>query len=281
MELPSLFLVTATSVLGGMILLWATSVVLRDTSVVDAAWGPLFVVVASLGLGYGEGWIGRRILLAVLVGAWGLRLGVHLALRNRRAGEDPRYARWREEHGSAWPLRSLFTVFLLQGAILLVVALPVVVAQGAAGSPGWRWTDVVGTAVFLAGFLFEVVADEQLRRFRRERTDADQLLTGGVWRYSRHPNYFGEAVLWWGLWIVALGAPWGWTTAAGPIVLTLLLLRVSGVPLTEARMADRPGFRAWVRRTSAFVPRPPKEPEDGSRGARDDAPGPRGGGDDG
>jgi steroid 5-alpha reductase family enzyme len=253
LPLTSLALVT---VLGAMVALWVLSLRLRDSSIADVAWGPLFVVVASLGLMVGGGWGPRRALVWLMVAAWGLRLGVYIGFRNRGKGEDARYARWREEHGPAWPLRSLVTVFLLQGAILLVVSLPVLAATS--GGPATvGWTDLVGAALWLAGFAVEVVGDAQLRDFLRRREDPKALMTSGLWRYSRHPNYFGEALLWWGIGVVALSAPWGWATLVGPLCITLLLRFVSGVPLTEKSMEGRPGWDEYASRTSAFIPFPP------------------------
>lgn len=258
MDLSTLLPANALAVYGAMVLLWLLSLRLDDASIADVAWGPLFVVVAGLGAAFGSGWRGRRLLLAGLVAVWGVRLALHIWARNRGEGEDPRYRRWREEHGSAWPLRSLFQVFLLQGTILLVVALPVQVAQSAPGPAELTAWDVAGTLIWLGGFLFEAAADAQLRAFKRDPSNEGEILTDGLWRYSRHPNYFGEAVLWWGIWLVAVSVPWGWATAVGPLLLTWLLLRVSGVAMTEERMEGRPGFREYVERTNAFVPGPPE-----------------------
>ncbi|MGD2068676.1 MAG: DUF1295 domain-containing protein [Gemmatimonadota bacterium] len=256
MDLSTLLTVTAATVLTAVVVLWLVSLAVRDASVADVAWGPLFVVVASLCLVLGAGWAGRRILVFVLVTAWGLRLGVHIGLRNRGRGEDPRYARWREEHGRAWPWVSLAKVFLLQGALLWVISLPAQVAAAMPGPGRLTLLDAVGCAVWLVGFTTEVVADAQLRRFLRRREAADAFLTSGLWRYSRHPNYFGEAVLWWGIGLTALSVPGGWTTLVGPLCITLLLRFVSGVPMTEERMEGRPGWDAYAARTPAFVPLP-------------------------
>lgn len=257
MEPLALSALTAGVVLAGMVVLWVVSLALRDSSIVDVAWGPFFVVVASLGLVLGDGWIGRRILVSGMVAAWGLRLGLHIGRRNRGKGEDPRYAKWREEHGAAWPLRSLVTVFLLQGTLVWLVSLPVQLATALPGPTGFTVWDALGAALWATGFGLEVVADRQLRRFLEERDDDETLLASGVWSWSRHPNYFGEALLWWGVGAVALAVPWGWATLVGPLAITLLLRFVSGVPMTEERMEGRPGWEEYARRTSVFVPMPP------------------------
>ena len=259
MSLLSFLAVAAGVVLVLMLALWAVSLALRDASIVDVAWGPLIAVVGVLGAVLLDGWVVRRWLVAGLAVIWAARLAHHIAGRNRGQGEDPRYAAWREEHGEAWALRSLFTVFWLQGAILLVVALPLPVAQAAEAPDRMPLLDGLGVTLWTLGFLFETVSDAQLLRFRRRRTDPDAILTSGLWRYSRHPNYFGEAVLWWGFGAFAMAVPGGGWALVGPLLITVLLVKVSGVAMTEERMEGRPGFAEYVRRTSAFVPLPPRE----------------------
>lgn len=246
-------------VLTAMTVLWLVSLRIRDASIVDPFWGPGFLLVTASWVLAAGPVSPRAVLVLVLVGAWAARLGVHLLGRNRREGEDPRYAAWREEHGDAFWWVSLFKIFWLQAAILWVVALPLLVSV-VSRAPMGAW-EVVGALVFLAGFLTEAVADLQLRRFRQDPANRGRVLDTGLWRYSRHPNYFGDAVLWWGLWLVAVGAG-GWWTVFSPVLMTFLLLKVSGVTLLEKDMEDRrPEYAEYVRRTSAFVPLPPKEPD--------------------
>ena len=261
MTTATLLALTAAGVLVAMLGLWLLSLALRDASIADIAWGPLFVAIAAAGALLGDGFAGRRIGIALLVGIWGLRLGAHIGDRARGRGEDPRYARWREEHGERWPVVSLFKVFLLQGAVLWVVSLPIQLAQTAPLPDHFTVWDAVGELVWGIGFLIEAIADAQLRRFK-EDPDRRGIMDGGLWKYSRHPNYFGEAVLWWGLWIVALPVlaafpvPWGWATVVSPLLMTVLLRYVSGVPLAEALMRGRPGWDDYVARTNPFVPGP-------------------------
>lgn len=244
-------------VAGASTLLWAVSLRLRDASIVDPFWGPGFFLVtgtwvAASGADSPRGW-----LVLCLVGLWAARLGGHLLRRNRREGEDPRYAAWRAEHGDSFWWVSLFKVFWLQAGILWVVALPLLLAA-AGDAPLGLW-DAAGVTVFLVGFLFEAVADAQLRRFRRDPANRGRVLDSGLWRYSRHPNYFGDAVLWWGLYLPAVAAG-GWWTVFSPVAMTFLLLKVSGVTLLEKDIEDRrPGYAEYVRRTSAFIPLPPRE----------------------
>lgn len=246
-------------ILAAMTLLWLLSLRLRDASIVDPFWGPGFLLVALTWAVVADPLTARGILVVVLVGAWATRLGLHLLGRNRREGEDPRYAAWREEHGPSFWWVSLFKVFWLQAAILWIVAIPLLVSVTSA-EPVGAWA-ALGAAVSLAGLLTEAVADAQLRRFRRDPANQGAVLDSGLWRYSRHPNYFGNSVLWWGLWLVAVGAG-GWWTVFSPVLMTFLLVRVSGVALLEKDMEERrPAYADYVRRTSAFVPWPPDEPE--------------------
>jgi len=257
MDSTSLTLVATAAVLVVMAALWVVSVRISDASIADVAWGLLFVLVAGLGLFLGEGWRLRRLLVALLVAAWGTRLAFHIGRRNLGGGEDRRYARWREEHGASWPLRSLFTVFGLQGLLAVIIALPVLRAQSSPVPAHPTWLDIAGLLVWGVGFAIEVVALAELEAFRREGRSG--VMSRGLWRYSRHPNYFGEALLWWGLWLIALPTPFGWATVLGPVTITVLLRFVSGVPLAERAMEGRPGWDRYVRETSPFVPMPPRE----------------------
>ncbi len=245
-------------------LLWLVSLRLKDASIVDPFWGLAFVVAAGIYFATADGWLPRRVLVVGLVALWGVRLAAHLAARNFGHGEDARYRRWREQHGRSWWWRSLLQVFLLQAVIAWAVSWPLLVAQTGAGRTAWTGWDALGALVFLAGFLTETVADAQLRRFKADPTSRGRVLETGLWRYSRHPNYFGEAVLWWGLWVLAAGVPGGWVTIVSPLLMTWLLVRVSGVPLLEAGLArSRPGYATYAARTSSFVPRPPRRDQGG------------------
>jgi steroid 5-alpha reductase family enzyme len=240
-------------------LLWLLSLELRDASIVDLFWGPAFVVAAGVYFATTDGWLPRRLLVVGLVTLWALRLAAHLAARNLGHGEDVRYRRWRDRHGRTWWWRSLLQVFLLQAGVAWVVSWPLLAAQSADGPGHWTRWDAAGTLLFAAGLTVETAADRQLRRFKARGDSRAQVLDSGLWRYSRHPNYFGEAVVWWGLFLIAAGVPGGWMTLASPLLMTWLLTSVSGVPLLEAGLAaSRPGYADYVARTSAFVPWPPR-----------------------
>jgi steroid 5-alpha reductase family enzyme len=234
---------------------WIWSLARRDASVVDILWGPGFLVVASVAAATGGGARARTTLVLGLVALWAIRLAFHIGARNLGRGEDYRYREMRERHGRRFPRVSLFSVFGLQGAILLFVAQPVVVAVVSPAPTRLGACDLAGTLVFLVGFLWEAVSDEQLRRFRADPANRGHVMDRGLWRFSRHPNYFGEALLWWGLWLVAAAVPGGWSTFTGPLLMTFLLLKVSGVALLEKGLSrTKPGYSDYVARTPAFVP---------------------------
>jgi steroid 5-alpha reductase family enzyme len=243
----------------GAWLLWLVSLVREDASIADRFWGLGFVVLAGWYASRGDGWTGRSILLLGLTAVWGLRLSLHIHVRNRGKPEDPRYARWREETGDSWWWRSLFKVFLLQAVILWIVAAPLLAGLDGPTPDHFTLLDGIGSVLWLIGFVFEAVGDAQLAAFKRDPANRDRVLSTGLWCYTRHPNYFGDAVVWWGLFTIAASTPAGLWTAFGPALMTFLLARISGVPMLESRLREtRPGYAEYVERTSAFVPWPPK-----------------------
>jgi steroid 5-alpha reductase family enzyme len=264
MDLLALPVATALAVAIAMLALWVVSLVLRDASIVDIWWGLGFVLIAATAFAVGEGGDpGRRALVLVLTAAWGLRLGGYLLWRNWGAGEDPRYQAMRRHFGARFPLVSLASVFGLQGVLMWFVSLPVQVAMASPGSLGAL--DAVGTLTVAIGLGFESVGDLQLARFKADPANAGRVMDRGLWRYTRHPNYFGDCLAWWGLFAIALSTPAGVYTVLSPVLMTFLLLRVSGVALLERSIGKRrPEYAAYQARTSAFVPLPPrgKRPEE-------------------
>ena len=248
-------LVGLGAVLATLTLVWALSVRLRDASIADVCWGAGFVLLAWLYCLMSPTLTPRSWLIAALSTLWGLRLSWHILRRNHGLGEDPRYRAMRATHGDAFWWRSLFTVFWLQGAILWVVALPLFVAIRAAQPTALTVVDGLGTALFTVGFGFEVVGDWQLARFKADPASRGQVLDHGLWRFTRHPNYFGDATLWWGFHLIAAATPGGWLTAPCPALMTFLLMRVSGVTLLEQGLrASKPAYREYAARTPAFFP---------------------------
>lgn len=235
---------------------WAASLPLRDASIVDRFWPLLFVAAAAAYASQSPPGAPRRWWVLALLAAWALRLGLHITWRNWGHGEDRRYQaiRARNQPGFAW--KSLPYVFLLQALLAWVISLPLLAALRSAEAPGLL--DAAGLLAFVLGFACEALGDWQLARFRASRPPPGTVLDTGLWRYTRHPNYFGECLLWWGFGLMAL-ATGAWWALAGPLLLTVLLVRVSGVALLERDMAERrPAYREYVRRTSAFIPWPPR-----------------------
>lgn len=235
---------------------WLSSLIKRDVSIVDSLWS-IFFLVGALAYGLSTGSSGQRVtLLLALVAVWALRLSLFLTWRNWGEAEDRRYQaiRARNEPGFAW--KSLYLVFGLQGVLAFIIALPILAGLGDAAPLGLL--DYAGAVVWGIGFIFEAVADRQLARFKADRSKRGKVLDIGLWRYTRHPNYFGEAMLWWGFYLIAIGAG-GWWTLFAPLLMTFLLLKVSGVALLEADIQERrPDYRAYIARTNAFVPWRPK-----------------------
>ena len=254
-SLGSVLLANACLVTALMLATWALSLVLRNASIVDVAWGLGFAAIA-LGTAAGShGAPARRALVAALTLGWGLRLAGHLFVRNRGKPEDFRYQAMRRRWGARFPLVSLGTVFALQGVLMFTVSLPLQVAASAPEPAALGAWDAVGCALWLAGLFFETVGDVQLTRFRADPARAGRVLDTGLWRYTRHPNYFGDCVVWWGFFALALATPGGAWTIVGPLVMTTLLRRVSGVTLLERSLMKRkPGYADYVARTNAFVP---------------------------
>jgi steroid 5-alpha reductase family enzyme len=256
----TLLLANALLILIVTFLLWLLSVKLRDASIVDIFWGLGFVIVAWASYAQGNGYEPRRLLLCLLITVWGVRLAIHLFRRNHGKGEDYRYRSMRQRVGAGFQWLSLFIVFWFQGLLIWLISLPAQLVNSAPTPAELTWLDGLGVAAWLAGFAFETIGDWQLMRFKAEPGNKGKLLEQGLWRYTRHPNYFGDALLWWGHWLVALATPYGWLTIFSPLLMTLLLLKVSGVALLEKSLAkSKPGYEDYVRRTSAFVPWLPKQ----------------------
>ena len=240
---------------------WTVSLKLKDASVADVSWGLGGVLLAWLYVARSPVLTPRSWLVAGLITLWGGRLSLHIFRRNHGRGEDPRYRAMRASHGRAFWWRSLFVVFWLQGALLWFVAIPVFVAIRAPQPASLTIVDLAGVVIFAVGFAFEVVGDVQLARFKLDPANRGKVLDSGLWRYTRHPNYFGDATLWWGVYVVAVATPGGWQTLLSPLVMTMLLLRVSGVTLLEDSLkVSKPGYGEYIRRTSAFVPWFPRAP---------------------
>ncbi len=245
------------------------SIPLRDNSVVDPFWGISFIVATLYGyFAFGESNI-YQVIVTGLILLWGVRLSIRLLVRNWGKGEDFRYAKWRDEWSKQWfYLRSWSQVFMLQAILCFLILLPaafIYINQpqfsqvSLANLNGWLL--LFGLMIWLKGFFFEVVGDYQLDRFmkRSDREDGE-VLSSGLWSYTRHPNYFGEATMWWGIWLIAVSVDLSaWWSIISPIGITYLLLKVSGVPMLEEKMGKNPEYREYMKETNKFIPSPPKK----------------------
>ena len=228
----------------------------KRNDIADVVWGTGFIVIAVTALLSSDAITPRALLVFFLVLLWGTRLAAHIYYRNRGKPEDARYRKWREEWGAHAVIRAFLDVFLLQGVLMLVVSVPVIYII-ASGDHTFGWLDLAGVLVWLTGFLFEAIGDYQLIRFKKLPSRKGKIMTEGLWSWTRHPNYFGEVTLWWGIYLIALSLPSGWATVIGPITITFLILKVSGIPLLERKYEGNPEFEKYKRRTSAFFPLPP------------------------
>ena len=202
----------------------------------------------------------RKLLISTLVTVWGLRLTLHILLRNKGKPEDFRYQKWREENGSSWWWRSFFKVFLLQGILLWIISAPLLLAHAGIKPQYLTALDWLGVILLVVGFYFEAVGDLQLKRFLAWPENKGKIMNQGVWRFTRHPNYFGDSAQWWGFYLIAASAG-GWWTVFSPIMMTFLLVRVSGAALLEKSMSKKPGYRQYMASTSGFIPWFPREPK--------------------
>ncbi|MFA7302812.1 MAG: DUF1295 domain-containing protein [Candidatus Paceibacterota bacterium] len=249
------YLALAAVLLGYMSLWFVVSLLKKRNDVADLAWGLGFVLMAWAALYLSGTSEPRQLVVNALVTVWGLRLASHIYARNKGKAEDYRYAQWRKDWGKWFYLRSYAQVYLLQGVLLSLIATPVLHINSSGGS-ALGALDVVGVAVWLVGFFFEVVGDAQLARFIQNPANKGHLMQSGLWAYTRHPNYFGEVTQWWGIWLIALSVAGGAYAGIGPLTITFLILKVSGVPLLEQKMAENPEFAEYKKRTSMFLPLP-------------------------
>lgn len=246
--------------------LWLLSLPLRDVSIVDIAWGLGFVLIAWVtwartgphAAWSEDGFAPSAWLLPITTTLWGVRLAGYLAWRNHGRSEDKRYAAMRASRGAGFWWQSLVVVFLLQGCVMWVISLPLQAGITRA-QPGWSALHGCGLALWLVGWLCESIGDWQLARFKSHPENAGRVCDRGLWRYTRHPNYFGDFCVWWGLWLIAAAHGAAWWTVVSPLLMSVFLLRVSGVTLLEQTLrAEKPDYAEYVRRTSAFFPRPPR-----------------------
>ena len=259
METLFLFGVNLLAVLLFMCAGWIISLIRKNAAIADSFWGLGFVLIVWLTFFQADGYFWRQLLLLLLATTWGVRLFIHISTRSRGKGEDPRYAAWRKEYGERFWIVSLYRVFLVQALFLWVIALGLQWGQIPEYPAHLTWLDAAGALIWIAGFTTETVADYQLRAFLSDPANKGRVMDRGLWRYSRHPNYFGESLVWWGIFVIVLSVPWGILTVISPLLITYTLLRLTGVSLMEqTEFSDNPEYQAYIERTSAFIPWLPK-----------------------
>ena len=255
MSFLQIYLITGLVILVFMSVLWMVSLLLKNSSIVDIFWGPGFVLAAWTAFALTPGGFApRKWLVAVLVTIWGLRLALHILTRNWGKPEDFRYQKWRDETGPAWWWRSFFRVFLVQGVLMWIISTPLLAAQAGARPASLTFLDFIALPVWAVGLIFEALGDWQLARFKADPSNKGKVMDSGVWKFTRHPNYFGDSAQWWGFYLVAAAAGGFWTIFS-PVLMTFFLLRVSGVALLEKTLKEtRPGYKEYMQTTSAFIP---------------------------
>jgi steroid 5-alpha reductase family enzyme len=237
---------------------YLVAVRLKRNDIADIAWGLGFVLLSWISYVWSPTPTMAGLAVSVLVSVWGIRLASHIYVRNRKKGEDYRYLAWRKEWGRWFYLRSYVQIFMLQGILLYLVVFPVLYMNYYRTEQALSLLDITGFFVWLCGFIFESVSDWQLKRFIENPVNKRKIMTQGLWRLSRHPNYFGEVMQWWGIFLYAVAVPNGLVTIIGPVTITVLILFVSGVPLLERKYMGRADYEAYKKQTSIFFPLPPR-----------------------
>jgi len=256
--MPELLFQAALIVFVYFFIFFLVAQVIKNNSIVDMGWGAGFVVIALATLFIGGAYTERNLLVTLLVLIWGGRLTYHIVRRNWGKPEDFRYAKWRKEWGRWLVPRAFLQVFMLQGFLMLVIAYPIILIN-AYPAPGLNILDFLGLLVWITGFIFEAVGDKQLAEFLKNPANKGRIIRHGLWKYTRHPNYFGEATMWWGIFLLALSVPLGWSGIISPLTITFMLLFVSGVPMLEKSLQENPEFKEYARVTSKFIPWFPKK----------------------
>ncbi len=241
-----------------MNLIFIIAVIKKNNGIVDIAWGLGFILVALFNFFYIPGFTARQLLVTLLIVLWGIRLAHYVNCRNKNKPEDFRYANWRREWGKYWMIRTYFQVFMFQGLFMLIVVSPVFILHYDTGGK-LGLLEIIGSAVWIIGFLFESIGDLQMMNFKKNPANKGKIITSGVWKYTRHPNYFGESAMWWGIFLIVVNIANGLWGIISPATITFLLLFVSGIPLLEKKYKDNPEFQEYARKTSIFIPWFPKK----------------------
>ena len=254
-NISMIFLYTLSAALLFMAAGWMISLALKNVTIVDSMWGLGFPIIAWLTFFLSDGYVARKTIIIFLVTIWGLRLSIYLTWRNWGKGEDPRYQKMRERAGNRFWIKSLYMVFLLQAVLMWLISLSLQYGQMVSYPAGITLWDLAGIVFWVLGFFFQAVGDWQLAKFKAKPENRGRVMSRGLWAYTRHPNYFGEALMWWGIFLITTAVPYGWWTILSPLIITYLLLKVSGIPMTENVIKkSRPGYEAYIKNTNSFIP---------------------------
>lgn len=237
--------------------LWLYTLIFGNKSIVDRYWGLFFIMAADIAWIMQDTPVVTALLIFIPLSLWGIRLAIHITIRSLGKGEDKRYLELEKIYGASWPISSLFVVFLLQIFLAIVISLPITLAMLSTKAPQISLGLLAGYLIFFCGFIFETVADWQLTQFLKRRKNSSEVLSTGLWSLCRHPNYFGDALTWWGLYVISVALGAGWWSIISPILMTLLLMRVSGVTLLEKHLkSTKPAYEEYMKTTNAFFPWP-------------------------
>lgn len=251
--MTSIILISAVTVFLFMIFMFTLAQIKKDNSIVDIGWGIGFILIAiSLMLAV-EPLDAKDLLITATIAVWGVRLALHIYTRAKGKPEDFRYAQWRKDWGSKAALYAFFKVFMLQGAVMLIVALPIMIVFNSFDIQ-LTLLSFAGMLVFITGFMFETIGDHQVYRFKKKPGNKGKIITTGLWKYTRHPNYFGETLLWWGIGIFTIGSDYYLVSFVSPLLINFLLVKVSGIPMLEKKYEGRADWEEYKKKTPAFIP---------------------------
>ncbi|QJD82211.1 DUF1295 domain-containing protein [Cohnella herbarum] len=253
-----LYVINALAIMIFMVILFIVAQIMKDNSIVDIGWGIGFVIIAIVSFLYRDGYEPRQLVMLLLVTIWGLRLAIHLWIRAIGRGEDFRYANFRKAWGKNARMIAFFRVFMMQGLFMILLAYPIMAVNADQTDNSldvWAWA---GMMIWIIGLLFQIIGDYQLKRFKKTRPNKEAVLKSGLWRYTRHPNYFGEATMWWGIFLIVLPIHLGWISVLSALFMNLLLVKVSGVPFLDKRYAGNADYAQYKRETNRFIPWFPK-----------------------
>ncbi len=244
-------------ILAFVLIVYVIAQFIKDNSIVDIAWGIGFIIAASISFFESQVFLTQNILVNSLVVIWGLRLAIYILTRHSGKGEDYRYKEMREGWGKNALLMGLLKVFFPQAVVMFIIAFPVMIVN-IFPHDGWQITDSMGAIIWVKGFFFEVVGDAQMASFKKNPANKGKVMRTGLWKYTRHPNYFGEATMWWGIFLIAIPSGYWYISLLSPVLITLLIIKVTGVELLEKKYKDNAEYQEYVRTTNSFIPWFPK-----------------------